>query len=335
MSTSERITWIDSMKAFSILAVVLNHTHITPDIKDAAYLVCLPAFFFVAGIFTHTQLRPSDFFKRQTLRLLIPYLVFGLLSWVAWCVIGRNYGTDAETALAWWEPLGAMLCGQVEGMIHNPPLWFLCCMMCLEWIHYAVFRIPRTAIRWIVILTLGAIGCLGAYFGIHGLWEIVPALIMLPLYTLGQESKEWLKRLNATPTGTIVLMLLVSLVGVTIGYLFNRDVRIAEGVIGNPLLFYITELSVVGLWLSVSLLIHRIGKHIRLLPYIGQNTMLVLCAHVPVFGIIKGAALLCHTSLSWFETTPGCLTLWLGTFLLLLPVAYLINRFCPILVGKH
>ena len=54
------------MKAFSALAVVLNHTHhITPEIKIVVYLVCLPAFFFIAGLFFSNQLLPKVFFKEK------------------------------------------------------------------------------------------------------------------------------------------------------------------------------------------------------------------------------------------------------------------------------
>lgn len=60
-----RITWVDSMKAFSILAVVLYHTNITQEIRTAAYIVCLPAFFFVAGLFTNTKLPPFTFLNKK------------------------------------------------------------------------------------------------------------------------------------------------------------------------------------------------------------------------------------------------------------------------------
>ena len=64
MSGNTRITWIDLTKAFSIMAVVLYHTNIQSDIKDIAYLVCLPAFFFAAGLFAKTNLSPAVFFHK-------------------------------------------------------------------------------------------------------------------------------------------------------------------------------------------------------------------------------------------------------------------------------
>lgn len=45
-----RIEWVDYMKAFSIIAMVLHHTPITPEVNAFVYLICLPAFFFIYTI---------------------------------------------------------------------------------------------------------------------------------------------------------------------------------------------------------------------------------------------------------------------------------------------
>ena len=116
--------------------------------------------------------------------------------------------------------------------------------------------------------------------------------------------------------------------------LFEVSSALAKNCIGNPFLYYITIVSVVGFWLSISLLIEKTHMQLRLLPFIGQNTLLILCTHMPTFGIIKGIALICHVSLDFFESTGGCLCLWIGSFVILLPAAYVLNRFCPVLVGK-
>lgn len=67
--SKERIEWADAMKAGSILAVVLYHTGIQADVKQMAYLLCLPAFFFVSGLFAQPQAGYSQYLRRS-LRLL-------------------------------------------------------------------------------------------------------------------------------------------------------------------------------------------------------------------------------------------------------------------------
>lgn len=332
---ANRIHWADYMKAFSIVAVVLNHTSLDPDVKDGVYLVCLPAFFFLAGVFTNTQLPPKEFFSRKTLRLLIPFLVWGLLSWLAWCLVGRHYGADAELNYAWWEPLWGMLCGKTKMLLQNPPLWFLCCMMSLEWIYYLIYRVHQQWLRWLIILTIGGIGCSLSLLKQNWIWEISAALIILPLYALGAEKSIWIKK-NATTLQTPFLwgLLMLSLVGVWVGYRFNGDIALAETRIGHPALYYWSVCSVVGMWFSIALLIERTSIRIRGLSYIGQNTLFILCAHIPIFGTIKGITILCDVSLSFFDTSLGCICLWLGSLLMILPFTWVLNRYFPLLVGK-
>lgn len=336
MPNNNRITWIDSMKAFSILAVVLNHTHIVPEIKTIAYIVCLPAFFFAAGLFANTCLSPREFFLNKTLRLLVPFVIWGGLSWLAWLFIGRKYGADAVEPCAWWEPLWGMLCGKTKMMMHNPPLWFLCCMIGLEWVYYALSRIRRKAIRWSIICLLAGIGCCVSLMGRNWFWELSAALIVLPFYAFAAENSAAIRE-RVVQTGSLFRWMVfgVSLIGVYIGYRYNGDIALAETRIGNPLLYYLVFVSVVGLWMSVSLLLDKYHGIVRALQFIGQNTLLVLCAHVPVFGMIKGMALLCHAPLAFFDTTFGCLCLWVCTFVILLPMVPLLNRFCPWALGKR
>lgn len=335
MQRINRISWVDYMKAFSILAVVLNHTHILPELKTAVYLVCLPAFFFVSGLFTNTQLTPIDFFKQKTLRLLIPYVIWGVLTWLSWLLIGRNYGSDTM-AYPWWYPLYGMACGKVSLLVHNRPLWFLCCMISLEWIYYAICQVSKKSLRWILMIGIGIFGCFLSYRDQQWIWEISSAFVVLPIYGFAAEFNKQIKEKALSLEWPILLaIMLAALAAIWVGYSYNGDIKISECRIGNPILFYITAISVVGLWFSVALLIEKYANRLSgVLQYIGENTLLILCIHIPVFTVIKGISLLLHIQLDVYETTLGCFVLWIGAFLILLPIAYLINSYCPILVGK-
>ena len=118
------------------------------------------------------------------------------------------------------------------------------------------------------------------------------------------------------------------------GAKYNADIALHNSYIGNPFVYYPSILSVIGMWGAISLLLDRYCGLLRGLSYIGQNTLLILCAHIPVFGMIKGIAMLCHIPLDFFETMLGCLCLWIETFVILIPAAYLANRYCPWIVGK-
>ena len=334
-NSSHRIDWIDSVKAFSIMAVVLNHTALISEIKAVVYLVCLPAFFFVAGMFTNTQLSYKEFFMKKTMRLLIPFIIWGGLSWLAWLVIGRKYGADSQYIYSWWYPLFGMIYGNVETLIQNPPLWFLCCMISLEWIYYFISRIRSLWLRWIIIAAFAVCGCLLAYWEIHLIWGMTAALIILPVYAVGAGYKTRIKTdVLSYHSSIYIIILICSAVGVLLGSRINGDIQLAKCQIGIPAIYYFSIICVIGFWISIAILIKKLWGEIRILQYIGQNTLLVLCTHIPIFGMIKGICLLFHIPLSFFDTTLGCLVLWIGAFIILLPIAYLINHYCPIAVGK-
>ena len=331
-----RIKIVDYMKAFSILAVVLNHTPVSPQVHTIVYLVCLPAFFFTAGLFAHTQLSPKDFFLRKTTRLLIPFFFWGIVSWLFWLFIGRKYGSYVNETASWWYPLLGLISGKTEMLIQNRPLWFLCCLVSLEWIYYLIVRLRRTWVRWLIILCVGAFGCALSYWRQNWIWEISAACIILPLYAFSAEYGLWIKDKVQSygPWGWLVGILL-SVIGIAVGVIYNGGIGLHDSYIGNPLIYYLSCVSVVGLWLFVSLYIDRFISHTQWLQYIGQNTLFILCAHMMSFSVIKGIALLCHISLDFFETGLGCVCLWAGSLALLLPAVYVINRYCPWILGKR
>ncbi len=322
------------MKAFSIIAMVLHHTPITPEVNAFVYLICLPAFFFIAGIFACPQHSLKIFFSHKTKRLILPYFLWGCFSWLLWLLILRNYGNDTYASVSWWFPLMGLILGKSDMQVYCP-LWFLCCLTSVEWIYYVIYRISKQWQRWLIILLIGIIGCTLSYWRQNWIWEISAAFIILPLYALGAEfSKQIQEKTHSCSTTLLILILLMSAIVVWMGAKYNANIGLHESYIGNPLIYYPSILSVVGMWGALSLLIARYSRSLQWLSYIGQNTLLILCAHIPVFGMIKGIAMLCHIPLDFFETSLGCLCLWVGTFIILLPTAYFINKYCPWMVGK-
>ena len=229
-------------------------------------------------------------------------MIFGILSWLAWLLIGRKYGYDHEDTIDWWVPLLGLINGKTEWIIQNRPLWFLCCLVSLDWLYWIVNHIRSKIWMWIVITCIACIGCCSGYYHLFGYWRLNTSMIVLPLYALGAENKELIiqKAKTCSYISLIATMILAILV-IIVGYFYNSDFDLSLADIGNPFLFYSTSLAVILLWATISILCDRLFGRLRILSYIGQNTLLILCAHIPVFGMIKGIALLCHVSLGFFE----------------------------------
>jgi fucose 4-O-acetylase-like acetyltransferase len=66
---------ITHVKGVAILLVVLGH--ISSPFGTAIFSFHIPLFFFLGGIFTKTTYSVADFMKRNFVRLIVPYFIFG------------------------------------------------------------------------------------------------------------------------------------------------------------------------------------------------------------------------------------------------------------------
>lgn len=75
---TNKINWIDNLKAFGILAVILGH--ITSPFGQFIFSWHMPLFFIVAGFFIKFNLSSKDFFVKDFKRLMIPYFLFSVIA---------------------------------------------------------------------------------------------------------------------------------------------------------------------------------------------------------------------------------------------------------------
>ena len=265
----------------------------------------MSACFFLCGRFIHEYETTSIYFSKQkTLRLLIPYIIWGVLAWIFWFWGTSRYGSSIESDISWWEALLGLLYGRRSELLQNGPLWFLCCIISLEWIYYFVSRIPTQWVRWIVIFCLAEVGCGVAYIGKNWIWGISATLIILPIYAIGAEYSWYIKEKMSSLRGiNLILIFIISLAGLWIGYTYNNEISLCDSIIGNPCFYYISVISAIGFWLSIALVIEK--THDPYLHFItgiiGLNTLFILCTHMMTFSLIKGIAVLCLVPLHFLK----------------------------------
>lgn len=102
--------WIDRWKGLLILLVVLGHvvgaggnlaqgetSTMLLGIRNFIYLFHMPAFFILAGLCFNTTTIHNEHFRnlvvKRSKRLLLPYLVFGVFSWVVYDVMYNDFGS--------------------------------------------------------------------------------------------------------------------------------------------------------------------------------------------------------------------------------------------------
>lgn len=135
MANRNHQQWVDRAKGILILLVVLGHVvgaggnlagGSTAEgllaIRKFIYTFHMPAFFLLSGLLWHDNRdRLSEFVFKKAVRLLVPYIVFGLGSVMAFAAT-VGYAN-------WWQPL-VSLCHagnwpDGEGFRCNSVLWFL------------------------------------------------------------------------------------------------------------------------------------------------------------------------------------------------------------------
>lgn len=218
MSSDNRIVSLDRLKGILILLVVLGHAlgawlHYLPkgalydDVRylfKSIYVFHMPAFFLLAGV----MLSPCEWrcwLRSKFLRLIVPYLVFGVISVVLFQLLVERFNVAAVdryyhgmTRNVWWHPWVSLVYGapfpHTHGFRCNGVLWFLPAMFTVTAVANAVVRCLgkfRPAVTRVVELAL-AIGCSFAYValvrsGCVSLpWGLSHLLRFLPCVLLGQ-----------------------------------------------------------------------------------------------------------------------------------------------------
>lgn len=120
----KRIEYIDILKGIGIILVVLGHVTTNSDLYHFIYAFHMPLFFVVSGMFLHDK---PQFIRSQAKNLLIPYLSFGLLTFVYWWLVESRFRDYPEGVTVWSQfinlffPTGVQHC--------NVVLWFLPCLL--------------------------------------------------------------------------------------------------------------------------------------------------------------------------------------------------------------
>jgi acyltransferase len=340
-SSSSRISWIDNLRAFGILSIVLVHTgRLDSGLDLYVSSFCMPLFFLISGLFVKESIRQQkfiDYLKTKAQRLLIPYLSFGIFSYILWYfAIGKIKG---ETL-----PINPMLdfitnivygVGHREWLNFNVTLWFFPCLFVTELLFFFLIRLPSHKILGVTLFSLSVIG----YF----FFELVDiekfrlpfgvdlALTAVVFYGLGYLVKPHLLNDGFKAWYQWPLLLLGTLAYVVFSNL-NQPSAFIVGIFGkNYFYFYLAALSGILFWAQIS----RLIKPNKLLTEIGKNTLVIFPLHLLVFPFFTGILVYVFKvpKSSIEHSNIVALAYTILSALILLPIAWGLNRYVPFLLG--
>jgi fucose 4-O-acetylase-like acetyltransferase len=273
----KRIVWIDNIKGFAMLLIILGHSFPPDTLKIWVYSFHLPLFFFVSGYLF--KKRPLDeTIKRKTKSLLIPYFVTALLSLPVGYLILRVIGKSATELFYDFFYLN----GSVGW---NVPIWFLVVLFWIEIIFAIIYSLNVSELL-VIALTLVA-GYLTYTNKIFIPFGLNIAIWLLPFYQIGHVFKELkvIEKIGKIETKILIPVgvMLIFACGV-FGNLFTQTVpEPYHAHLGNYIIYF--TVALVGILGSICFFIKI--KRINILNTISKNSLFILCTQYFYFWTIR------------------------------------------------
>ena len=333
---NNRHDWVDALRAIGIVLVVLGHTlGISEGVEKYIFSFHMPLFFFISGlVLTPTRLSQPfvEAMRHYGRRLLLPYLLFSLLTYLPWVLVTRHYGADAALGVEAWRPVIGTFYGiGVDGWLqHNAMLWFFPCLFVTHLVFRMVYALMKGGGQYVMIAVLAGLGyLLSSVLPVRLPWGVEIALIALPFYALGQTfalRDAWLPRAGLS---TALLVLLFAALHFTCIALNGRvDMNFIS--LGNPLLFYLGAVSGIGALACLVTFLPQLSVFARL----ADAAVLAFPLHRTLFSVFSACGLLLVHDLQAFKLSAwGSVSYTVGALLVSVLLLPWVRRCCPVLIG--
>lgn len=306
MSTN-RLNVIDVAKGIGIILVVFAHVNYTHELLVFIYSFHMPLFFIVSGILFQKEKYPKfgDFVKRRFKGLMVPYIIYELLS--ICCLYGaeRIYGVwqlfdvSKEQYLEYIYQIAISNWSRVHV---NQPLWFLPCLFLVEILYFflaklqPIIRVPVCA----GLVTVGWILESGMLPFDNFLlpWSLDSALVALGFYMIGNLAAPYIKnailkikKYRYKTVFCVELSVLIFMVLLPLA-MMNEKITLGSKILNNGFLLFINGVLGTVLILVISILLEKN----RFLMYCGRNSFQIMASHYiirnyivrPVYRILTG-----------------------------------------------
>ncbi len=280
MQNNKRIGWVDLARGAAVLSIIFSHSGYLPFsayLSPVMHTFMIPVFLFTGGYFFHPGSDYLSFTQKKIKKLLIPYLIFFLISSVIWLFIRKGYSSSVLDV-----PYQTLFTGFLlgKGTMINGPLWFLTT-------YFSSLILVRSLYYWWERRNL-----INKFF--FSIFFILLFLILkkesvftpfsydlIFLFTgyllLGKLLNIYRKRLF---TGRFLFLTILVFI---FGVFKNGETNIYSRVVHNPILFVTNSLSGTFLVLYFSQILEKItGKYLEFIKYLGRNSLIYFSIHWPV-----------------------------------------------------
>ena len=328
----KREVWLDNIKLIAMLLVVVYHT---PPRYDTAHEAALfnmgaPVFFFAAGYLFNIARQKNflSFLKHRARQILVPYTTFFIIFYALWLVVGRRMAGPEEQAIGTLTPLWQFIQGKPDVVLG--PFWFLACLFTMQLIYYPIKRYLSGYWPLVVAVVLSL-----SLFVIPPLpwvtyWNLDRALLYMPIYAVGNCCRPLIDKFTFETPSRSFLWCLLAVLG--LGFLIYAPVHINKEVAyilaPEAVILVLPFYTAVCKWLGRSSAVNGFARVVAItsITYLALQNYLIGVIKI-IAGKVLGTAILDESILLK-------VVIALVVMVLLYPLAIIVDRYFPFLLGK-
>lgn len=277
----KRIDWIDTAKGIGIILVVLGHVNQNKNLQYFIYSFHMPLFFIISGYLYETK---EKYIQKKAKRILIPYLIFSLCTYLYWFFIEKNIRVQIVSPLEQFINIFIARGGD-QNYIFNVVMWFLPCLFITEIIfNFLYTKIKVKYKQFILLLIIMIFSILGFIYpnvaSIRLPFCVDIVLTSIVFYYIGllfRNKENYINNKIRKNTKTQLFLLIIFLIFTIILSNIEKGINLNNILYDSFTLLYIT--AILGF-----LVIYIISNKIKfkLLNYLGKESLYIMCLHEPI-----------------------------------------------------
>jgi fucose 4-O-acetylase-like acetyltransferase len=291
----KRLAYIDVARGIGIVLVVAAHAEgLHPLIFKWISSLVMPLFFFVSGyVVSQRSLEGkfTDYLKTNFRSIVIPYFFFGIITYIPWLLVFRNYETVAYVENEGLKQFIGLFYGIGRDWLrYNVPLWFLPCFFTTKIIFFWLIRLKKTSLI-ILFLILSSIGghVLVKYLPFSLPWLVEVSMIMVVFFAAGYFSKGKFPEFSGVKSLSIGLVCLA--VNIVLMSINEVRVDINYGVVGNIFLFCTSAIPGILSIVYLSMFLHASSNMEKMFSVLGRESLVIFALNAVTYKLITGVAI--------------------------------------------